>query len=310
MLDCASDITPEHIERFQKRARSHFGISYILLFLICALFFFAVYVFSFAQYIDKRAGSVEVLNELNIAKDGQAIIVKSAQTESDLRKKQAESSTLTGVAELTDATIAYIEARTKLQLIEAQERLMIETGYIPDIETPRSKEELMILAKGKKQLEDELTNELALFRRHFNEHAALSVDVIAIERVLKQRALEREIFDEKAKRAQLSSQIKIYSSNLDTIELVRTSLIRFGGVAVVLFLVSLLTPIYRYNVRLGTFYLARADALILARDTKVRDFGEMLKLLTPSYAFEKEPVTPVESIAAFAREAGTIARKG
>src|ERR1700745_1334802 len=49
-----------------------------------------------------------------------------------------------------------------------------------------------------------------------------------------------------------------------------------GGVAVFLFLISLLTPIYRYNVRLGTFYQARADTLLLSRDTYVQNFPEMI----------------------------------
>jgi hypothetical protein len=307
--DSATEITAEHIERFQTRADRHFRISYALLAVICALFAFAIYVFSFAQDIDRRKGSVEVLQELHIAKDGQGLIVKSAEVELEVRKRELESGVVSSPTDLLGATIALVEAQTKLRLIEAQERLMIETGYVPDIETPRSKEELAIAAEGKKQVEDQLKSHLELVRKQFEEGFAGRTAVIGIERVVTQRTLDREVVEERSKFAPLAAQIKTTTSNLDTIELVRTSLIRFGGVAVTLFLISLLTPIYRYNVRLGTFYLARADTLILARDTKVQNFGELIRLLTPAYAFEKEPTTPVDSVASFLKEAGGLVRK-
>ena len=85
------------------------------------------------------------------------------------------------------------------------------------------------------------------------------MDVLQVKRVLGQATLERELFEQRAAGALPAAQLKAEVTSLDTIELVRTNLVRFGGVTVVLFLVSLLTPIYRYNVRLGTFYQARAD---------------------------------------------------
>jgi hypothetical protein len=107
----------------------------------------------------------------------------------------------------------------------------------------------------------------------------------------------------------LAAQLKQVTTSLDTTELVRTSLVRFGGVAVILFLISLLVPIYRYSVRLGTFYQARADALLLSRDTHVDNFSEMTRILTPVHGFDKEPKTPVESVASFAKEASGLATK-
>ena len=128
--------------------------------------------------------------------------------------------------------------------------------------------------------------------------------------MLNQTTLERELFEQRAAGATPAAQMKAEATSLDTIELVRTSLVRFGGVAVFLFLISLLTPIYRYNVRLGTFYQARADTLQLSKDTYVQNFPEMIRLLTPTYGFEKEPTTPVESVASFMKEAGGLLRKG
>ena len=132
--------------------------------------------------------------------------------------------------------------------------------------------------------------------------------MLQISRVLSQATLERELFEQRAAGALPAAQLKAEVTSLDTIELVRTSLVRFGGVAVILFLISLLTPIY--NVRLGTFYQARADTLLLSRDTYVQNFPEMIRLLTPTYGFEKEPTTPTESVASFVKEAGGLLRKG
>src|SRR5262249_9959034 len=147
-------------------------------------------------------------------------------------------------------------------------------------------------------------------KRKEEEGTVSVVDVLQLRRLLSQTTLERELFEQRAAGATPAAQMKAEATSLDTIELVRTSLVRFGGVAVFLFLISLLTPIYRYNVRLGTFYQARADTLQLSKDTYVQNFPEMIRLLTPTHGFEKEPTTPVESVASFVKEAGGLLRKG
>ena len=69
-----------------------------------------------------------------------------------------------------------------------------------------------------------------------------------------------------------------------------------------LFLISILVPVYRYNVRLATFYLARADSLILSRDVRVDDFGQLSNLLTPVISFDKEPKTPIETVSSLVKD--------
>ena len=173
-----------------------------------------------------------------------------------------------------------------------------------------SREELAVVAKGKKESEDTIKEILEFMEERKEKGTASAVDVLQLSRVLSQTTLERELFEQRAAGAMPASQLKAEATSLDTIELVRTSLVRFGGVAVFLFLISLLTPIYRYNVRLGTFYQARADTLQLSKDTYVQNFPEMIRLLTPTHGFEKEPTTPVESVASFVKEAGGLLRKG
>ena len=308
MPDSPPAITDAHINRFRQRARFHFGISYAILFGILILFGFAIYIFLFAQQIDRGKGSIQILQELLVAQRDQDLVVEVAEAEWEAANQRLNEGTIDLVAALTSLT--GLEARIKLRLFEEQIRLMNESGYVADLDKPRSKEEFAVVAKGKKELEDTIKELLKSIEEKFDRGVAGEIDVLQVKRVLGQATLERELFEQRAAGALPAAQLKAEVTSLDTIELVRTNLVRFGGVTVILFLASLLTPIYRYNVRLGTFYQARADTLLLSRDTNVQNFPEMIRLLTPAYGFEKEPTTPVESVASFMKEAGGLLRKG
>jgi hypothetical protein len=302
-------ITDAHINRFRQRARFHFGVSYAVLFGILILFGFAIYIFLFAQQIDRGKGSIQILQELLVAKRDQDLVVKLAEDEWENIESRYNDGTI-DTLNVLNSLAALPETRIKLRLFEEQIRLMNESGYVADLDKPRSKEELAIVAKGKKESEDTIKAVLEVVEKRYEAGTAGDADMLQVKRVLSQATLERELFEQRAAGATPAAQLKAETTSLDTIELVRTSLVRFGGVAVILFLISLLTPIYRYNVRLGTFYQARADTLLLSRDTYVQNFPEMIRLLTPAYGFEKEPTTPVESVASFVKEAGGLLRKG
>jgi len=308
MPDSPPAITDAHINRFRQRARFHFGISYAILFGILILFGFAIYIFLFAQQIDRGKGSIQILQELLVAQRDQDLVVEVAEAEWEAANQRLNEGTIDLVAALTSLT--GLEARIKLRLFEEQIRLMNESGYVADLDKPRSKEEFAVVAKGKKELEDTIKALLESIEEKFDKGTMGQMDLLQAKRVLGQATLERELFEQRAAGALPAAQLKSEVTSLDTIELVRTNLVRFGGVTVILFLASLLTPIYRYNVRLGTFYQARADTLLLSRDTNVQNFPEMIRLLTPTYGFEKEPTTPTESVASFVKEAGGLLRKG
>ena len=302
-------ITDAHINRFRQRARFHFGVSYAVLFGILILFGFAIYIFLFAQQIDRGKGSIQILQELLVAKRDQDLVVKVAEAEWENIETRYKEGTM-DLINVLNSLAALPETRIKLRLFEEQIRLMNESGYVADLDKPRSKEELAVVAKGKKESEDTINAVMEVVEKRWNAGTASNADMLQVKRVLSQATLERKLFEQRAAGATPAAQLKAETTSLDTIELVRTSLVRFGGVAVILFLISLLTPIYRYNVRLGTFYQARADTLLLSRDTYVQNFPEMIRLLTPAYGFEKEPTTPVESVASFVKEAGGLLRKG
>jgi hypothetical protein len=64
------------------------------------------------------------------------------------------------------------EARIKLRLFEEQIRLMNDLGYVADIDKPRSKEELSVIAKGKKESEDTIKALLELIEQRFDDGTA------------------------------------------------------------------------------------------------------------------------------------------
>lgn len=80
--------------------------------------------------------------------------------------------------------------------------------------------------------------------------------------------------------------------------LVQTSVTRFGLLAIAGFFVGILVSLYRYNVRLAAFYLARADLFRMFPDRAitVSEATAILSSLTPSLEFGKSPQLPLEQI--------------
>lgn len=86
-------------------------------------------------------------------------------------------------------------------------------------------------------------------------------------------------------------------TNTSWVRLIQTNITRFGTLLMVTFLVTILVPLYRYNVRLSAYYLARADALNLM-NTNLAPIGfvELATVLTPRMDFGKAPQTPIEQV--------------
>jgi hypothetical protein len=304
-----ADGLTRHITRFQNRARLYFLTSYIILLVVFLLSAFAVYVFVFAQQIDRSRGSVELFHELGITIKNQGLIINSAQVEADGIKEEIRVGQRT-TAELLDALKFLGDSKTKLGVLEEKQQLMLRSGYLSDIDTIKSKEEFEAQHKGLVALQATLKDQLLMTKKRFGVGEVTKTDVAQAEKAMRDIDSKLEINEARMRVAPAAATIKVTAENIDTIELIRTSLIRFGGVTVILFLASVLIPVYRYNVRLGTFYLARADTLILVRDSKIDNFSELIRLLTPSYEFDKEPTTPIESLSSLVKDAvGAAARK-
>src|SRR5215471_17335808 len=107
-----------------------------------------------------------------------------------------ERGTLDLVSALTSLT--GLEARIKLRLFEEQIRLMNESGYVADLDKPRSKEEFAVVAKGKKELEDTIKALLESIEEKFDKGTMGQMDVLQVKRALGQATLERELFEQRA----------------------------------------------------------------------------------------------------------------
>jgi hypothetical protein len=301
-------ISKEHIERFQRRAKIHFRSSYVMLSLIFVLFALCGYIFFRAQEIDGSKGSVELFQEIQVSKKYEDTVIKALEVE--LKGVEAERD----VGQRTTLDVLQIlallgEARTKYLVLEEKERLILQEGYFADIDSLKSREELIVQKKGLAGYLAMLDNELKAVEARFKKGEVTGTDVAQVKRFIGEVNLKLQLVEQKIKAAPAAKQIKQTSANIDTLDLVRTSLIRFGGVAVTLFLMAVLVPVYRYNVRLATYYLARADTLTICRDTNVSNFGEMINLLTPTLAFDKEPRTPVDSVSSLIKETAGLVRK-
>src|SRR5262245_46401899 len=111
MPDSPPAITDAHINRFRQRARFHFGVSYVILIGVLGLFGFAIYVFLFAQEIDRSKGSIEILQELQIGKADQTLVLEFAQDEADFATQRLREGTI-DLLSVLNAVPALGEART------------------------------------------------------------------------------------------------------------------------------------------------------------------------------------------------------
>ena len=302
-----SGVTPDHIKRFSDRAKRHTRIASGIMALLFILFAVCGYIFFQAPEIDKSKGSVELFQELK-ASQSQEELVKAFEAELAGTKEEAKSGQRTTIDVLNVAALLG-DARTKLRLLAEKERLALETGYSSDIDTSNSKEELVALGAGIAEYQKLLDEMLDQTKERFEVGEVTRTDVAEVQRFISEASLKQNLNDRKAKSAPSAMQIKTARANIDTLSLVSTSLVRFGGVAVTLFLMAVLVPVYRYNVRLSSYYLAMADALTLCKDVAVPNFRELAALLTPSIVFDREPRTPVDAVSSIVKDAASLAKK-
>lgn len=104
--------------------------------------------------------------------------------------------------------------------------------------------------------------------------------------------------------------VKSYEVNgFLTPQFIENTITRFGTLVIILFLVRILIPQYRYKLRLSSYYQARADALALIKSEELKEnveFERLLSGLTPEIPFGKEPETPYDRLI----ELANIIKKG
>jgi hypothetical protein len=90
------------------------------------------------------------------------------------------------------------------------------------------------------------------------------------------------------------------------VSLIATNVTRFGTLAIITFLISLSMSLYRYNIRLYAFYMARTDALRMKGELGEVSLISLASSLTPGVDFGKTPQTPIEQILELVRVAGSV----
>ena len=84
---------------------------------------------------------------------------------------------------------------------------------------------------------------------------------------------------------------------IDWARVIETNATRIGALVTMFFLVTILVPQYRYNIRMASFYEARSDSLgMLPEQMSAEDFDKVVNIMTPNIDFGKAPPTPWEQI--------------
>ena len=93
-------------------------------------------------------------------------------------------------------------------------------------------------------------------------HGMLKKEQEVVEAInLNQRAYNK-LYDKKSEAiAGLLGTSEDSNHSSTVVSLIATNVTRFGTLVIITFLISLSMSLYRYNIRLYAFYMARADAL-------------------------------------------------
>lgn len=86
-----------------------------------------------------------------------------------------------------------------------------------------------------------------------------------------------------------------------------TTATRLGSVLLLIFLVQILLSVYRYSIRLVSYYEARADALLLYDGSNAEQLQTLVAVLAAErIEFGKSPSTPVEQAAELLKSAASL----
>jgi hypothetical protein len=111
------------------------------------------------------------------------------------------------------------------------------------------------------------------------------------------RGAYNKLYDKKIEAtAGLLSAPEDFGRPSTVVSLIATNVTRFGTLAIITFLISILMSLYRYNIRLYAFYMARADALRMKGELGRVSLVALASSLTPGVDFGKAPQTPTEQV--------------
>jgi hypothetical protein len=138
-------------------------------------------------------------------------------------------------------------------------------------------------------------------------HRAQKKEADVLEELNLNQAAYRKLYDKKSDAiAGLLGTLEDSGHSATVISLIATNVTRFGTLAIITFLISLSMSLYRYNIRLYAFYMARADALRMKGELGRVSLVALASSLTPGVDFGKNPQTPTEQIIELVRVAASV----
>jgi hypothetical protein len=117
----------------------------------------------------------------------------------------------------------------------------------------------------------------------------------ALSNALQSQAIEERTLGSSPKKSQNIEA----DGKIDWTTIIQNNVTRIGALAITFFLVSIIVPQYRYNIRLENFYNARADSLRMSSSVDFNspdDLGKIVNIMSPNIDFGKAPAMPWEQL--------------
>ena len=106
-----------------------------------------------------------------------------------------------------------------------------------------------------------------------------------------------------------SGIVKVPKPDESNAKLILYYVTQFSGVLVMMLTISILLPIYRYNVQLATYYQARADSLRILAITGREKFEELVRALTPDFSFDRSANSPLGALVDVVKGAAAVVKR-
>jgi len=135
------------------------------------------------------------------------------------------------------------------------------------------------------------------------------------QQMVEEQKRRKEEMNEEVKR--LNKEIENMQNSVSQIRpsetqipiIISTMATRIGTIVLLLFLVQILVPLYRYNTKLASYYDARADALTLIDLSNDTDLEKLTSIISPdTLDFSKPPASPTQQAIELAKEILTSQR--
>ena len=295
-----SGIEDLHIRRFAQRATWLRRAAYFILFVIFVLIVAGALVYQQAGAIAARdvgsgaaAPTHASLEELAITRESLERELALAREQRDSYRQQYEvgQRTLLEVLNL-ESQYHALESRHALLLLKIDE--FRKTAAPVNINVPTTLEELNAVRDATQAFADNLRRIVDVMQRRLEAGGGSTADLAQARQQLENVNGNLQLLNQKIENFQVARAGEPESVTADLPVIIHTNITRFGTLIVIFFFISILVPIYRFNIQSAAFYDAVSDALLLIRDTGKGELTELVAALTPAVGFGKAPRTPIQ----------------